>query len=80
MSHKSFRRARYEDLAWKAAYKDYKLTKLFGRKGRYLLVHRTGGTTIVPVEGLTNKELLRFVPRGHMRVSREMMTKHRRTR
>jgi hypothetical protein len=57
---KSSRRKRLESLLYKFTHRDYK-----GRMGGKpsVMILRSSGSTIVPVEDLTNRELVRNMPR-----------------
>ena len=71
--YRSIRRKRYENLVWKGLNKEYKV-KRWG--ARFVAVHvpSSGFSTVfAPLTGLSNKQLVKLVPRGHMRVPRHMM-------
>jgi hypothetical protein len=60
---KSARRRRFEKLVYQYTHKDYK-TKVDGKPS--VLVLRRGGTTLVPVEELTNREIVSHLPRKYI--------------
>lgn len=63
---KSKRRKKFEALVYKYTHRDYK-GRTDGKPS--IMILRNGGTTIVPVEELTNRELVQHIPRKYIRYS-----------
>jgi len=79
MSYKSVRRKKYEEMAWKGMHRDYKVRRVGGTK--MVMIHQGGMTVLAPLHAISHKDLLKLVPRAHLRTQRHWYkTQARRSR